>query len=193
MDYVISDLHLGHENIIKYENRPFRDAEQMDEILINNWNNAVTESDTVYYLGDLTFGRLTEKDRLKASALSKNQQQLERMRRYADALNGHIIWVKGNHLDPKGAILSVRKEVDGIEFDMIHNPDRANEIGFWRTKNRWLIHGHTHNKYPDKFPFIDPDRHWVNACIEVINYKPLSLIRLAELCKQGERLGLLPI
>jgi calcineurin-like phosphoesterase family protein len=148
----------------------------------------VRDSDTVYYLGDLTFGRLTEKDRLKASALSKNQQQLERMNRYKDSLNGKIVWVKGNHLDPKGAVLSARKEVDGIEFDMIHNPARSNEIRFWKTNTRWLIHGHTHNKHPDLFPFIDPEKHWVNACVEVIDYRPLSLNRLAELCKQGNRL-----
>ena len=53
-DYFIADTHFGGENIRRYENRPFATATEMDEKLIENWNNAVTAEDTVYVLGDFS-------------------------------------------------------------------------------------------------------------------------------------------
>ena len=55
MIYYISDLHFGHYNIIKLCRRPFKDADEMDEILISNWNAIVQPEDTVYILGDLCY------------------------------------------------------------------------------------------------------------------------------------------
>lgn len=37
--FVILDLYLGHANIIKYENRPYEDTEEMDNDLIERWND----------------------------------------------------------------------------------------------------------------------------------------------------------
>lgn len=55
MIYFTSDLHLGHANVIRHCNRPFSSAEELDEVLIQNWNSRVTNNDTVYILGDLMF------------------------------------------------------------------------------------------------------------------------------------------
>lgn len=54
-EYITSDLHFGHKNIIKYENRPFQDVEEMDNCLINMWNNTVNDNDLVYILGDFSW------------------------------------------------------------------------------------------------------------------------------------------
>lgn len=53
--YFTADLHLGHKNIIEYSNRPFHSIQEMDDCLINNWNNTINDSDEIYILGDLTF------------------------------------------------------------------------------------------------------------------------------------------
>ena len=37
----ISDLHLGHVNILGYDKRPFSTVDEMDEMLIANWNRCV--------------------------------------------------------------------------------------------------------------------------------------------------------
>ena len=52
MVYYIADTHFGHKNVIRFDNRPFADTTLMDEVLVHNWNERVTEDDTVYILGD---------------------------------------------------------------------------------------------------------------------------------------------
>ncbi len=54
MNYYISDLHLLHKNCIGFDERPFADLEEMHETILANWNRKVTNSDTVYILGDAT-------------------------------------------------------------------------------------------------------------------------------------------
>ena len=79
-DYFIADTHFGGENIIRYENRPFENAAEMDEKLIENWNSIVTDEDTVYVLGDFSDYADAKKE---AEILGK--------------LNGTKFLVMGNH------------------------------------------------------------------------------------------------
>ena len=53
MIYFTSDLHFGHENVIRFNNRPFRNEREMSRVLITNYNSIVKPDDTVYLLGDL--------------------------------------------------------------------------------------------------------------------------------------------
>lgn len=76
--FVISDLHFGHENIIKLADRPFLNVDEMDRILIENWNKTVGKTDYVYIVGDFAF---------KGKSVSY----------YAEKLNGFKILIKGNH------------------------------------------------------------------------------------------------
>lgn len=52
--FFTADLHFYHVNIIKYSNRPFASVEEMNEVLVSNWNTIVGENDTVYVLGDFS-------------------------------------------------------------------------------------------------------------------------------------------
>ena len=36
MNYYISDLHIGHENILRFDNRPFADVNEMNNKLIHS-------------------------------------------------------------------------------------------------------------------------------------------------------------
>ncbi len=55
MKYYIADLHIGHENVIKHDGRPFKDAAQMVHEIVRRWNNAVSYNDDVYILGDFAW------------------------------------------------------------------------------------------------------------------------------------------
>jgi len=55
--FFISDLHISHKNILKYDGRPYSDLAEMHVDLIKRWNEVVQPDDVVYYLCDLSFGR----------------------------------------------------------------------------------------------------------------------------------------
>ena len=77
--FFTSDTHFGHANIIRLCNRPFKDVEEMNEKLIENWNKVVPEDGTVFHLGDFAFG---------GSALWNS---------VIPRLNGQIYLIIGNH------------------------------------------------------------------------------------------------
>ncbi len=79
MRYFTSDTHFGHTNIIKYCNRPFKDAGEMDREIIRIWNETVKPEDEVYHLGDVSFS------------------SPERTKHILQNLNGHKILILGNH------------------------------------------------------------------------------------------------
>ena len=58
--YFIADTHFNHKNILKYCNRPFSNVKEMNEKLIENWNNTVKKDDVVYMLGDFCMGNKEE-------------------------------------------------------------------------------------------------------------------------------------
>ena len=47
-----ADTHFGHDNIIKYCNRPFTSAAQMDAALMENLRAKVGPEDTLWIVGD---------------------------------------------------------------------------------------------------------------------------------------------
>jgi len=51
-----ADQHFGHENIIKFCERPYANVDEMDKDLIARWNDCVQPADVVYHLSDFTLG-----------------------------------------------------------------------------------------------------------------------------------------
>lgn len=82
--YFTSDLHLGHRNVIKFCDRPFRDVYEMDQTLIKNWNETVSQNDYIFNLGDLAF--------------FKNQPDNKAL---IEKLNGKKYFILGNHCSRK--------------------------------------------------------------------------------------------
>ena len=55
MTFYIADLHLGHKNVLRFDNRPFSTIEENDEYIIAQWNEAVSDDDDVWILGDISW------------------------------------------------------------------------------------------------------------------------------------------
>lgn len=79
MNRYISDLHFGHANVIRFDNRPFNDTDEMERVLIRNWNSVTVPDDTVYILGDFCWGKEPE------------------WKRILPQLNGGKVLIRGNH------------------------------------------------------------------------------------------------
>lgn len=79
VQYFTADPHFFHEKIIEYCNRPFDNAEEMNETIVKNYNYYVKPEDTVFFLGDIGFSK----------------QQL--LKDLIARLNGSKILILGNH------------------------------------------------------------------------------------------------
>ena len=50
--FFTSDTHFSGKRTLELSKRPFKDINEMDSAIIENWNSKVTNDDTVYHLGD---------------------------------------------------------------------------------------------------------------------------------------------
>ena len=176
MIYLTSDLHFNHANILKYEpeSRPFSSIEEMNETIIQNWNEVVKISDTVYVLGDMSMGLVEN-----AIPLIKR-------------LNGKIILIRGNHDTPKrlAAYAELGIEIHDIFylpyrgkfFIMCHFPIASKEfMDMVRYDNSEVVnlYGHLHHNAPKGY--VDGTYH---VGLDTNNLKPISIDKIWEECEE---------
>ena len=77
--WLMSDLHLGHNQPFVYERRGFKTIEEHNKALIKNIKTFVGENDEFYILGDLTLG------------------DLDAAAAYLRQIPGHVHVILGNH------------------------------------------------------------------------------------------------
>lgn len=171
-EYVASDLHLDHANIIEYCDRPFDSVEDMNDTIVENWNETIGPDDEVLFLGDLAMERSTAA-----------------VQRWLDELHGRITFVRGNHdyAIPVGTHTHMTIERGGHAFYLTHFPENVPDD--W---NGWAVYGHHHNNYPDDFPFVDPDERRINVSIELLGYEPLPMTELLQYVESEIRLTVRP-
>lgn len=171
--FFISDTHFGHANMLTFINyddtrmRPFDSVEEVDELMIENWNKMVKPTDKVYHLGDCFYK-------------SSNPDQI------MNRLNGQKVLCRGNH-DRREAqwYLKYFKDVrstfhiDG-NYLLGHFPIHPDSKGRFVRQ----LHGHIHAQTVMKvYPVVDlegypelerePDPWYRNCCVEVNNYSPI--------------------
>ncbi len=133
--FFTSDTHFNHANIIRFCNRPFKDVEQMNEVMITNWNNAISKDDTVFHLGDFCLGGAAEWTKI------------------LDRLNGKIFLIMGNH-DLKNirqgfisrfehVAMQMHIKVGKQRIYLCHFPFLCFEGGY---KDVWQLFGHVHTR-----------------------------------------------
>ena len=142
MNYYISDTHFRHDNIIKFDNRPFKDIVEMEETIISNWNKAVTKYDTTYILGDFCWSK---DEKIWVEILSN--------------INGQKVLIQGNHdlknmsanLKSKFADIKPYKEITdkGKRVIMCHYPILLYKGSY--NPNIIMLCGHVHNTRENDF------------------------------------------
>ena len=151
MIYFTADTHFNHSNIIKFCNRPFENALEMNEAMIENWNKRVPSNGLVYHLGDFAFGDAGQ---------------------IRDKLNGRIVLIKGSH--EKSAYLVRKKfeqitplleiDIDGNTIVLCHYSMRT-----WHKShfNSWHLFGHSHGRLEGFGKSFD-------VGVDAWNFMPLS-------------------
>ena len=173
MIYFISDTHFNHKNIIKYCNRPFDSVEQMNEIIIRNWNQTVSQNDVVFHLGDFALGK--KDDALNIIKNLNGEKYL--LRGNHDKIKSYLYESYGFHLLKNPPI-----KLDYYKLILSHIPIEDSKIpdGYIN------LHGHIHDKnlYDcfDKYARskYSLEKH-INLSCDVTNFKPVSLDQILKL------------
>ena len=165
--FFTSDHHFGHKNIIKFSNRPFESVEEMDETMIERWNEKVGPNDDVYHLGDVAL-------------CSPNKLQ-----KILDRLNGNIHLIKGNHEKSakqcQDQFVWVKDyhelKVQDDEFEkgsqlivLLHYGMRVWNKAHWGS---YHLYGHSHGMLAD-----DPKMHSFDVGVDCHDFYPLSYLSL---------------
>lgn len=188
--YFWSDQHFGHESIIKFSNRPFKDADHMDRVLVNNYNSTVGKNDICYFVGDAGFSTK------------------EKMVAIINCLNGIKILITGNHdrgdtamkemgfhAVLNGAVLIIAKHrvtishcplvgikredttgmrgaVEGDNWHGERRPGYAQQYSF-TDEGQFHLHGHIHSPNGGRSTKI-LDRQY-DVGVDANNYRPVNI------------------
>lgn len=189
--FFTADTHFGHANIIKYCKRPQYSSEDFDEegqwrsstirrlraqdmdaMLVSNWNSVVTNEDTVYHLGDFSFGSVHQ---------TINYLCEIRFKRFYFIWGNHDSAMRGlyqqfkSHKAPAylmnrvfflGHLEEVRIGYD-VNITLCHYAMKV-----WNKSHAgtWHLYGHSHGSLPD-----DPHSRSLDVGVDVHGYRPISL------------------
>ena len=165
--YIISDTHFNHNNILTFKDkndnliRPmFETVEQMNQVMIDNWNRVVRPNDTVIHLGDVIFG------------------QKQFYGRILGQLNGIKTLIMGNHDYEATSFIPYFSSIKSVittgkhfkqQYIMSHYPVAESSL----YNNQINIHGHIHqNKINDS--------RYINLCVEHTNYTPINIQQILD-------------
>lgn len=130
--WFIADTHFNHINVIRYNNRPFKDVDEMNRVLIKNWNDLVGQNDTIYILGDFAF--------------NDHEYLLKK-------LNGKKILIKGSH--DKDVVKFEKQFIEIVDSKIVKIKNRLFYLNHccprvWEKCHYGSIalFGHSHGKLP---------------------------------------------
>ena len=160
--FVTADTHFNHINILKYCNRPFETIEEMNETIIKNWNETVSNNDLVYHLGDFMMGL----------SIRNHEASFVKFKELVSRLRGKIRLITGNH---DKALIKLCNMKNECPFEVIKSRDfvrcqgRKIVMEHRPTNTDFLLHGHSHGNVKAK-GFIRLD-----IGVDCWDYAPISL------------------
>ena len=173
MIYYTSDPHFFHENMIRLCDRPFQGVEEMNQVIIERWNNVVKSNDSIYILGDFAM----------------RYPDTQSVYRLIEQLNGRKYLITGNHD-------KLRKDIKFCNyFEYVKNYDEIVDKnrrvilfhypmedwnGRWR--GSYHLYGHIHNSKQCVHGHVE---NRFNVCMDVNDFTPVTLDQLIRQEKRG--------
>ena len=169
----VSDLHLSHANVIRFENRPYDNADQMDEAMILIWNNKVDYEDEVYIIGDVGWDPQKLRNilpRLNGKKYLVYGNHDKAIRSNNPPLQQHFEWVKDYH----------ELSDNGQHVTLLHYPMLT-----WNRSHygSYQLYGHIHSMRggkADNFPGVYNTQ--FNVCWDLIE-EPCTLDEIIQINK----------
>lgn len=183
--FFTADWHVGHNNVILFDKRPFRDINHMHTVLVNNYNSSVGNNDVCYFLGDmgLCSGDTLKKviSRLngtKVLILGNHDKNMFSMYNagFDVVLNAGVFYLGTHRVSmshcpllgiPRENVKDMRGSVDGENWHGETRHDR-----FIIEGGDYHIHGHIHST-PDNKKEKSTDRQF-DVGVAANNYRPVS-------------------
>lgn len=168
MNYYTADPHYSHKNIIKYEERPFKTIDEMDEYMIYKHNQKVKSNDNVYFIGDFAFAS-PERIKYLLSRLNGNKFLIwgnhDKTIRDNKDLQKLFVWCKDYHVLYENQIPVI----------LFHYP-----IQIWDRQHHGSIHlyGHIHSNKENHHPMISGLINAYNVGADVCNFEPVTVQEL---------------
>lgn len=181
--WIISDTHFKHENIIGYCKRPFKNANHMDCVIRDRWNQRVKPEDLVYHDGDV----------MRTANLTD-----EELYSFITSLNGKKILILGNHDKSAKRMMEFGFDFACEEMVISYHNYRlllTHKPRSWMPGNvDYVLHGHIHNSTPaerkehaTKGELVEIPAFNINMCVEMWNYEPVTLEHVLKTQKFKER------
>ncbi len=185
MLYFTSDHHFWHANIIRYCDRPFSSVEEMNEALIEKWNDVVNSDDEVYYLGDFSMAaRPVEVYTPKLNGIKclvpGNHDFCHSYHKQSRTPERRARWIQ-QYKDWGWVVLPEQTSLlipDFGEVKLCHHPygdinAKNDKFAKWRSHDdgSWLLCGHVHTKWKTI-------HHMINVGVDVWNFQPVSIVEI---------------
>lgn len=166
MNFFTADPHFWHQQVISYCQRPFASLDEMHDTLIYYSNSLVRPSDTLYIIGDVSFGSAKQ----TAAVLAR--------------MHGYKILVRGNHdtqhtdarwkqLGFGDVITNTCIHIGGTPVWLSHFPFAGQEHDPRTFKDQLpddgslLVHGHVHRSWTHRGRML-------NVGVDVWDFSPVS-------------------
>jgi calcineurin-like phosphoesterase family protein len=178
-----SDTHFSHANICSATtqwsdpstSRKFDALEQMDDILVQNINDLVSENDILFHLGDWSFGGFENIKKFRERLVCKNIHIIT---------GNHDHHIERNKEDIQSIFSSVNKYLEmnvrggGIDANLVlmHFP-----IASWNNMSKGFIHLHGHVHLP-KDVRIGKGK-TMDVGVDGNDFKPISLDEVLKIMK----------
>ncbi|MGO4706979.1 metallophosphoesterase family protein [Microvirga sp. 2MCAF38] len=154
--FFTSDTHFGDPRVLTKDHRPFRTVAEHDEALIALWNEAVSDKDTIWHLGDFAL-----------------HVTVERIVELLARLHGEKHLITGNNDGPDTVAAKGWKSVQA--YAELHLEDKDLVLchyAFRTWKNNakgWIdLHGHSHGRLSHQTRQYD-------VGVDVWDYRPVTL------------------